>query len=205
MDTVYSLYDALCLCFEKQKYNVPNNKQNITKEQLLLFIASKESTKYGALGLSVKSWTRFIYKVFPDKPKNTNYYNWLLQKHNLKYCNRCNLVKTSDSFWKNKSDTTGLNGYCVSCMTPLNKEAQRSNQANYRAAKIAAMPNWVDRKAIKSIYDNCPVDYQVDHIIPLRGKYVCGLHVPWNLQYLSKFDNNSKNNYHESELAFLVK
>ena len=44
------------------------------------------------------------------------------------------------------------------------------------------------------IYRNKPKDFNIDHIIPLNGKIVSGLHVPWNLQALSERDNFLKKN-----------
>lgn len=57
-------------------------------------------------------------------------------------------------------------------------------------------PKWVDSNEVLIIYANCPKGLHVDHIIPLKGlidgRPVTGLHVPWNLQYLSSEENHKK-------------
>lgn len=61
-----------------------------------------------------------------------------------------------------------------------------------------ATPPWVSRKALRSIYKNCPQGFHVDHIHPLKHPLLCGLHVPWNLQYLPAVDNLRKRNLLET-------
>ncbi len=51
---------------------------------------------------------------------------------------------------------------------------------------------------INEVYQGCPDDKQVDHIIPLQGKNVTGLHVPWNFQYLTPEENRFKSNRFDS-------
>ena len=57
-----------------------------------------------------------------------------------------------------------------------------------------ATPKWVDKNQIRQIYEGRPEGFHVDHIVPLKGKNVCGLHVPWNLQYLPAIENRKKSN-----------
>lgn len=63
-----------------------------------------------------------------------------------------------------------------------------------RSRERAATPSWADLAAIERIYLNCPAGHEVDHIVPLQSPEVCGLHVPYNLQYLPMPENRRKSN-----------
>ena len=94
----------------------------------------------------------------------------------------------------------------------INKDEIYRKRKNYfkikaaerRALKLKATPEWLTKEhkeQIKIEYELaawCSLvmkeNYEVDHIIPLKGKTVCGLHVPWNLQVITAKDNKVKNN-----------
>lgn len=71
----------------------------------------------------------------------------------------------------------------------------------HEARKYEARPRWADVDAIASIYAECAritrvsgVPHEVDHIIPLLGRGVCGLHVEANLRIVPRHVNRRKSN-----------
>ena len=120
------------------------------------------------------------------------------------------------SFHKDKTTKTGYETTCKSCTSERNKKWVRENkglsQAKSRLKEIRKMsgnrvPHWLtesDLLAMKCIYQvaamrnvNSDIRWSVDHIIPLNGKTVCGLHVPSNLQVIPLSENLSKRNKYE--------
>ena len=70
----------------------------------------------------------------------------------------------------------------------------RSNKI-YFPNKNCNFPRWADQEIIKLIYHEARHrGMQVDHIVPLQGKEVCGLHVEYNLQLLPAKLNAAKRN-----------
>lgn len=91
------------------------------------------------------------------------------------------------------------------------KSYRENNKARYaflanqrRARKLRATPTWLTNEEHEDIFAYFVVreffntsmndTYEVDHIVPLQGRGVCGLHVPWNLRVIPKAINSSKSN-----------
>ena len=81
---------------------------------------------------------------------------------------------------------------CVDRYQQKNPEKLRALVNKRAIAKLHRIPNWADLEIVKQFYIDCPEGYEVDHIIPLQGKLVSGLHVENNLQYLTSTENRSK-------------
>ena len=86
----------------------------------------------------------------------------------------------------------------------LNPHRYAHYNAKRRSAKLKATPTWLTSSQLKEIEDLYWLSqdlqrvtgftYHVDHIVPLQGRGVCGLHVPWNLQVLPSDINLQKGN-----------
>lgn len=81
----------------------------------------------------------------------------------------------------------------------LNKNYRRS--VRYYRRLYQQWPDWcAEHPEFKAIRDECKrrrqagEDVQVDHIVPICGELVSGLHVPWNLQIIHRIPNNQKSN-----------
>lgn len=80
-----------------------------------------------------------------------------------------------------------------------NQHVLAANVAKYKAAKLHRTPSWADFSEIEKVYaearrlsESTGEPWQVDHVVPLQGKTVSGLHVHYNLQVLRAKDNASK-------------
>jgi len=82
-----------------------------------------------------------------------------------------------------------------------NKHIVNALIAKRSAVKKRALAKWADLRAIRAIYEEAAwltfvtgVRHEVDHIYPLQGKTMCGLHCEANLQILTKTQNLQKGN-----------
>ena len=87
---------------------------------------------------------------------------------------------------------------------PENIATRKAKKAKRRCSKLQRTPKWLTKQDyidIKTIYDlataktkDSGYEWHVDHIIPLRGKDVSGLHVPDNLRVIPALENLRKGN-----------
>jgi 5-methylcytosine-specific restriction endonuclease McrA len=82
-----------------------------------------------------------------------------------------------------------------------NAGAVNAHNAKRHAAKMKRTPEWAELHQIRALYEcaarltKCTgIDWHVDHVLPLQGVEVSGLHVRGNLQVITAAQNLAKNN-----------
>ena len=131
-------------------------------------------------------------------------------------------IKNLNKFYPNKLYLGGVQNRCINCDSRRQKKFREENYehvvqrnrgyrkrnkhlylANNRDPK-RAFPVWLDdagKTAIRRKYQEAAllstltgIPHEVDHIVPINHKLICGLHVPWNLQILPSKSNRRKSN-----------
>lgn len=193
--------------------NIPlYGRNNISRVDLIV-------DGYAAINVNQSVMTSFNKKYFPNKPKNQTAIKYITGLDGKSNCSICNQVLSIDNFHKSSSNTNNIGSRCKNCTSEYmksNKVVEQSivyrkyydkslnglsikkfHNSKRRCAKLQRTPKWENLEKIKEFYENCPSGYHVDHIIPLQGKNVSGLHVLSNLQYLTATENLSKHNKFE--------
>ena len=134
----------------------------------------------------------------------------------MKYCPSCEETKDFLEFNKNRSRQDGVQGLCRKCDNTAtrrynknypvaasqrkrrwrqdNSHLHSAKEAKRRAAKLQRTTEWSEYIQIEHFFEERPDGHHVDHIVPLQGTNVSGLHVLANLQYLPAKVNLSKGN-----------
>jgi len=135
--------------------------------------------------------------------------NWLAScVRNHKYrCTPCKRVKGKSDNLNRDSWRRTPEGIRREAIRKLQWKKNNKGYVNHinklrDTKKKQRTPAWADLEAIRLIYEECaalidehgPRSYHVDHIVPLQGKTVSGLHVENNLQILKASDNIKKSN-----------
>jgi hypothetical protein len=105
---------------------------------------------------------------------------------------------------RNRKKVSEYNRAYISAWVEKNRDKVRYANALRRSKVLEAAPSWLteeQRQEIKQAYGlakelelKTGIRYHVDHVVPLRGRSVSGLHVPWNLQVIPSSENLSKGN-----------
>ena len=145
-----------------------------------------------------------------------------------KTCRKCGCTNPVSEYPKDRTCTDGCSNVCIHChrdrqrarisrnperLAEYHRTYRNAHRGSFVARNIArqrgqktATPLWANTAEINAVYSRARkletldgIKRHVDHIVPLRGKLVCGLHVENNLQILTAKENMRKTNHFDAQ------
>ena len=195
--------DDYALFIESKIVYIGTRKDSFKKLDIISFCCQWTKTATGYFGCA---YTNKLKKIFGDnikhKPSGMSINTYFLLEFGYKRCAVCAEILRTDSFCRNMAEAIGYSSKCTSENRKLIADKINALTASRRARKKEAEPIWLTidhKKQIQTFYHiatklttETGIPHEVDHIIPLQGKTVCGLHVPWNLQVITADENRQK-------------
>lgn len=152
------------------------------------------SPRYTATKLCVECKKQTFKKQY-----QSNKQRWLAYSENWRKENRQHILDYAKQYREKYPDKVKQ---VTQEYRKRNKDKHCSLERMRQAAKLKAIPIWLTKKQnqdIKNVYLKSKeistasgIKMHVDHIVPLKGKTVCGLHVPWNLRVIDGSQNSKK-------------
>lgn len=208
----------LCIIYQKDYNTIVKKKHGkspeITFGQLSdsIFTENTSANICKTIGTSVKTLRKALVEAYPDLATGNKGTVWrveLLAKLGFRRCSICKYDKHLSDFYNSINSREGKSFHCKECAKELNKLQRQLNpeiiKASNRKRKAiikGAYTSEANLDLVKLIYKNCPVDYHVDHVIPIsRG----GLHHENNLCYLPSQLNMQKHSKLPEEVPEIMK
>ena len=214
--------------YMKEYYSKKSGSTGLTREEWLNSVRKPELSPTQRAELGKQKWEAWYAEwkdsgIIEERRKEAEQEREAKLATGVRVCSSCKEELPLSQFHmrtRKRKDGTAYKApyaYCKTCRrtnnrkhenTPTGRVSKKRNAALRDRRSRQATPKWLtteQRKQIVATYEHmrdCRIvtgeDYHVDHIIPLRGENVCGLHVPWNLQVLpSDVNMNKSNKYYD--------
>lgn len=150
--------------------------------------------------------TNSAKKTYSERMSKNRY-----KKVSSKNCWDCKTILPISNFNKDRATADGHKNICRECCLIRIRDWERNNpdKARVSSSKSRAKRRqnassplssyfsediWVYYFVASDFSLRFGIKYHVDHVVPLCGTNVCGLHVPWNMRVITSVENQTKNN-----------
>jgi len=148
-----------------------------------------------------KAWRERTKEIKREKDRLWRQENILARKEVEKNYRLNNADKISEKNKKHYLNNKDHYSQRTSKWARENRGKKNASHRRYAGLRRRALPKWADIKKIENIYLKAEelsrmysVQFEVDHVVPIKSDIVCGLHCETNLQLLEKGLNRSKSN-----------